>query len=65
MKLLSIAFFGAVALFGIGACERHDFSETRKLQDHGDASHQPSSAGAGHGDTGHAPAAHGSAPGAE
>jgi hypothetical protein len=33
MKLLAVTFFGAVALFGIGACERHSFEETRKLHD--------------------------------
>jgi|GEM_PF-4284817 len=63
MKLLSITFFAAVALFGIGACERHDFSVTRQLQEHGNPSHTASPAGPEHGETrGAAPAGHGASP---
>jgi hypothetical protein len=58
MKLLSITFFAAMALFGIGACERHSFDVTRDLQDHGSPSHTASPAGPGHGETRGAAPAH-------
>lgn len=59
MRALMLTFFGAVALFGIGACERHSFQETRKLLDeHDAASHGEAHAAGGHGQTAPAEGAH-------